>query len=206
MPHKKKGYRNTFQGIFAPHCGREQNTSSLFYMEAKFFYSQKLLSSTTLFCILVVNLFFTVLSRANPMDKETIVKNSGLPGAKKISLNKCICTLQIHRKQIKCCQYWLLNEADWGYTVEKDTAAGKVSNCPMFCSCERILLPPTSKNFRVPPPQFCFFLLSSTGSVEQKLLFTSPPSLNKSLCHSHIPSTSYCNRFLFQIFFPCVAG
>lgn len=174
MPHKKKGYRNTFQGIFAPHCGREQNTSSLFYVEAKFFYSQKLLSSMTLFCILVVNLFFTVLSRANPIDKETIVKNSSLPGAKKISLNKCICTLQIHRKQIKCYQYWLLNEAEWGYTVEKDTVAGKVNNCPMFCSCERILLTPTSKNLSPPSPMLFFPPLKQRISRAEAPLHVTP--------------------------------
>lgn len=110
-PTKKKRLQNSLQGIFALCHGKEENASTLFCLEAKFFYLQKLPSGMTPFCILDVNLFFTVLSRANPKDKKIKVKNSGLPRARKSSLNDSTCILQIHRKQIKWCQHWLLNEA-----------------------------------------------------------------------------------------------
>lgn len=61
---------NSLQGIFALDCGREGNASCLFCAEAKLFYLQKLPSCMIPLCIFDVDLFFTVLSRANPKDKQ----------------------------------------------------------------------------------------------------------------------------------------
>lgn len=174
----------------ALHCGREENASSLVCVEAKFFYLQKLPSGMTPFCILDVNLFLTVFPRANPKDKKINVKNSGLPRTRESSLNASICILQIHRKQIKLCQYWLPNEAGWGYTAEKDSIVGKVSNCPTFCFCKRILLTPTWRQKLLSPPQMLFFpiLKQRISRAEAPLhLRASNASLNKSL-HCEIPS------------------
>lgn len=101
--------------------------------------------------------------------------------------------------------------------MEKDTIVGKVSNCPLFCFCKRILLTPTYRQKLLSHPQtplFFFFPLfkDRISRAEAALqLRASDTSLNKSLCreiprYSHIPSTSCCNRFLFQTLPSRVAG
>lgn len=129
------------------------------------------------------------------------------------SLNDSLCILQIYRKQIKWCQCRLPNEVGWGCIVDEDTTVAKLSNCCLlFLKNTPLNTHMQTKMIKIPSDPVFPPLQPRTGKAEASLstVRASSAPLNNSLCHkipgySHIPITSCCNSFLFQMLPACLA-